>query len=111
MNTNAVVRELSRRTGLSSESTQRFVNEFLELITENLEQQIEVRLGNFGIFKPTEKAPRTARNLKRDENGKVIVIGEVLVPGRIKVEFKPGHALKERAERPIVVGATQAPTT
>ncbi|WP_146203748.1 HU family DNA-binding protein [Azospirillum sp. TSO5] len=101
MNVTGVVREVSRRTGLSHETAQHSVDAMLETILAALEKGDEVRLGAFGLFRVAEKAPRVGRQMLRDESGK-IVAGEALpIPRRLKVEFRPGIVLRERAERKL----------
>lgn len=51
------VRELARRTGITAEAGERFVEE----IMRSLEVGHEVHLGGFGIFRVTSIAPRELR--------------------------------------------------
>lgn len=57
------------------------------LIVENAKNGTEIRIKNFGTFKPQTMAAKTGRNPKTGE--------AVSVPSRTKISFKMSGSLKE----------------
>ena len=84
MNKAELVAAITEKTGIKAE---KFVNAFIETISEALAKGDEVRLIGFGTFLTRESAERTCRN---PQTG-----GTVAVPACKRPVFKAGKALKD----------------
>lgn len=79
----------------------RVVQDFLDLIIDELERGNRIEFRNFGIFEVRVRAPRTAQNPKTLER--------VQVPARRSVKFKAGRDLRARAERTPAIPPPDSP--
>lgn len=66
------------------------VQEFLNLIVEQLGAGHRIELRDFGVFEVKERAPRVAQNPK--------TLAKVEVPAKSSVKFKAGRLMKERVD-------------
>jgi integration host factor subunit beta len=76
----------TRRTAV-----RKVVQDFLDLIVEELERGNRLEFRDFGVFEVRTRAPRTAQNPRTLER--------VQVPARTAVRFKAGRLLKAKAEK------------
>ncbi len=67
------------------------VQEFLNLIVEELGNGHRIELRDFGVFEVKRRAPRVAQNPK--------TLAKVEVPAKSSVKFKAGRLMKERVDR------------
>ncbi len=78
------------------------VQDFLDLMIEELERGNRIEFRDFGVFEVRSRAPRTAQNPR--------TLQRVLVPARNAVRFKAGRLLKERTEKaPPATNSSPAP--
>ena len=81
----SMINYLNENIGLSKRECQVFFEVFLELITQELVEEKDVKLVNFGIFKVMKKNARIGRNPKTKE--------EVMISERNIIKFKPSNFL------------------
>lgn len=67
------------------------VQEFLNLIVEELGRGHRIELRDFGVFEVKRRAPRVAQNPK--------TLAKVDVPAKSSVKFKAGRLMKEQVDR------------
>ena len=82
--TDAIVREV----GLTRQESSDLLDRMLDMISESLEREGEVKLSRFGNFTVRKKAAREGRNPKTGE--------EARISARKVVTFKPSPMLKSR---------------
>ena len=82
--TDAIVREV----GLTRQESSDLLDRMLDMISESLEREGEVKLSRFGNFTVRKKAAREGRNPKTGE--------EARITARKVVSFKPSPMLKSR---------------
>jgi len=87
MNKNELIEKLSDSTGFTKSDTQKFVNAYVEVISNTLKKGQEVQLVGFGTFKVTKRKARTGRN---PQTGAALKIPAKKVPA-----FRAGKALKD----------------
>lgn len=88
MNKTVFTQELATRTGLPLKQSKQVIETFIDLISEQIEQNDSVVFMGFGSFKPRRQASRIARNPKNGE--------PVMIPTRNNMYFKPGVDLLKR---------------
>lgn len=88
MNKAELVAELNQKTGLK---TEKFLNAFIETISDALAQGDKVQLIGFGTFETRERSAREARN---PLNGEKLHVDAKIVP-----VFKAGKALKDKVNK------------
>ncbi len=86
-----LVKNISKKTGLSQRKVLAVVNSFISALREGIEKDGKVVLVGFGTF---EVKTRKARKGRNPRTGKPINI-----PARKYVRFKPGKALREKVEK------------
>ncbi len=87
MNKTELVKVISEKSGSTVKDAEKFLNAFVESITESMKKGDDVTLVGFGTFSVAERAARTARNFKTKEI--------INVPASKTVKFKVGKALKD----------------
>ena len=87
MNKTELINAVAEKTALSKKDCETIVNSALDVITEALIENEEIRLVGFGTFEVKKRAARTGLNPKTKEK---ISIAATRVPA-----FKPGKALKD----------------
>lgn len=80
-----VINHLNENIGLSKRECQNFLETFIDIVVKQLEDNNDVKIVNFGIFKVKNKSPRIGRNPKTKE--------EVMISGRTVVRFKASNFL------------------
>lgn len=78
---------LSDKTGLSKRETEKVLNEFVGIVTENIRRGEKVSITGFGTFDLGKRAKRRGRN---PQTGDYITIPEMKMP-----RFRAGKGLKE----------------
>ncbi len=86
-----LVKNISKKTGLSQRKVLEVVNSFISALREGIEKDGKVILVGFGTF---EVKTRKARKGRNPRTGKPIDI-----PARKYVKFRPGKALREKVEK------------
>jgi DNA-binding protein HU-beta len=90
MNKQELTMLISDKTGFAKIDTLKFLDAFIEAITETLSKQdkdgnAEVKLISFGTFKTVKKAASKGRNPRTG--------AEIEIPASIKAKFTPGKEL------------------
>jgi len=91
MNKQEMITELSSKTKMTGAAAGRFLNAFIETVSDALAQGDVVQLIGFGTFSTRERAARTARNPKDGTT--------ISVPGKVVPAFKAGKALKDSVNK------------
>jgi len=91
MNKQEFVAKIMDKTGTNKASAQRFVNAFIDTITETLVEGDKVQLVGFGTFETRE---RNGRNATNPQTGARLWIESRVVPA-----FKPGKAFKDAVNK------------
>lgn len=87
MNKAEFVSAISAKVEFTKKDTEKFLNAFMDCVTETLENGGKVQLVGFGTFEVVNRAKRVCRNPK---TGGTMVIDPTIAP-----RFKPGKILKE----------------
>ncbi len=80
--------EIAQRTGLPYVQCTLLINSLIKHIKDALSQQQPVKISNFGVFTPRDKAQRIGRNPK---TGKLYPI-----PAMRTVLFRPANGFKKK---------------
>lgn len=91
MNKAELVSAMAEQTGLSKKDSEKALNSFIDIVTEELENKEKVQLVGFGTFETRERSARTGRNPQTKEE---ITIAASTVPA-----FKAGKALKDKVNK------------
>lgn len=91
MNKAELVSAISTETGLSKRDTEKTVNSFVNVVSEELAKKGKVQLIGFGTFETRDRAARTGRN---PQTGAELKIKASTVPA-----FKAGKALKDKVNK------------
>jgi nucleoid DNA-binding protein len=83
-----IVKAISDELGLTQLKTKEIVQKTFDAIVETLVEDRRIELRNFGVFEVKKRAARKARNPRTG--------GEVEVPAKYVVTFKPGKEMEER---------------
>lgn len=86
-----IIRELSRRTGLSKLQSTHAVNGVIDIIADNLVSGETIYLRGFGTIKTVQRAAKTGRNINRGTN--------ITIPPYKQVKFLAYNELKARINR------------
>lgn len=87
MNKSELVKAISEKSGSTVKDAEKFLNAFVETVTESMKKSEDVALVGFGTFSVADRAARTARNFKTKEI--------INVPASKTVKFKVGKSLKD----------------
>ncbi len=87
MNKSELVKAISEKSGSTIRNTEKFLDSFVETITESMKKGDDVTLVGFGTFSVAERAERIGRNFKTGKN--------VTIPASKTVKFKTGKTLKD----------------
>ena len=82
-----LILKISKQTGLTQKNTEKMINSFYEIVSEELKKNNKIVLSGFGSFRVREHA---ARKWKNPRTGKVVKIPKRKIP-----YFKPGKNLCE----------------
>ena len=91
MNKQQLVENLMGKTEMTKAAAEKFVNAFVETVSETLANGEPVQLIGFGTFEVRERAARTARN---PQTGEALNIAACKTPA-----FKAGKALKDAVNK------------
>ena len=91
MNKAELVSAMAEQTGLSKKDSEKALNSFIDIVTEELENKEKVQLVGFGTFETRQRSARTGRNPQTKEE---ITIAASTVPA-----FKAGKALKDKVNK------------
>ena len=83
-----IVKAISEELGLTQLKTKDIVQKTFDAIEETLVTDRRIELRNFGVFEVKKRAARKARNPRTG--------GQVEVPAKFVVTFKPGKEMEER---------------
>lgn len=83
-----IVKAISEELGLTQLKTKEIVQMTFDAIVETLVTDGRIELRNFGVFEVKKRAARKARNPRTG--------GQVEVPAKFVVTFKPGKEMEER---------------
>ena len=86
MNKSELVRAMSAKSGSTVKDAEKFLDSFVETITEAMQKGDDVILVGFGTFSVANRAERIGRNFKTGKN--------IQIPASKSVKFKPGKTLK-----------------
>ena len=87
MNKSELVRAMSAKSGSTVKDAEKFLNAFVEIVTENVSKGNDITLIGFGTFSVAKTSARIGRNFKTGKN--------VTIPASKHVKFRAGKALKE----------------
>ena len=85
-----VVNFLNESIGLSKRECLNFVENFLDIISNELKNNQNVKIVNFGVFSIKKKKSRIGRNPKTKE--------EVMISARNVVTFRASNVLKSKVD-------------
>lgn len=88
MNKAQLIDSISQKLSITKKDSEKFLNAFIETVTESLESNEKIQLVGFGSFEVKHRAPRQGRNPKKPEN-------TIHIPATKTAVFKPGKGLKE----------------
>ena len=91
MNKAELISAMAEQSGLSKKDSEKALNSFISIVTEELENKEKVQLVGFGTFETRERAARAGRNPQTKEE---IKIAAATVPA-----FKAGKALKDKVNK------------
>jgi integration host factor subunit beta len=83
-----IVKGISDEMGLTQLKTKEIVQKTFDAIIETLVEERRIELRNFGVFEVKMRAARKARNPRTG--------GQVEVPAKFVVTFKPGKEMEEK---------------
>ncbi len=86
-----IVKAISEELGLTQLKTKEIVQKTFDAIVETLVTDHRIELRNFGVFEVKKRAARKARNPRTG--------GQVEVPAKFVVTFKPGKEMEERVRQ------------
>jgi len=87
VNKTELIEALAADMGISKSQAEKFLNSFVDVITEKLTAGYEVNITGFGVFKVVTRAARTGVNPKTRE--------PMQIPASTSVTYKVGKTLKE----------------
>ncbi len=81
-----IIDRVATGTGLTKIETEAVINGFISVIKESLMEEERIEIRGFGSFRVQERAPRTARNPRTNE--------EVMVESCYVPVFKPSQQFR-----------------
>jgi len=91
MNKQELVTMLSDKTNVTKAAAERFLNSFIETVSDALVEGDKVQIIGFGTFETRERAARTARN---PQTGEAMKVAAKHAPA-----FKAGKAFKDAVNK------------
>lgn len=88
MNRKELVASVAEKQGFYKSEVETMVDTIFETIMDNVAQGEDVRITNFGSFRPVKRKAKMARN---PQTGEAVYVEEKLVP-----VFKPAIIFKEK---------------
>ena len=86
MNKSELITAIASRTGLTKKDTEATLNNFIEVVTETLQNKGKIQLIGFGTFLTRKREARVGRNIQTGE--------EIHIPSCNVPAFKAGKTLK-----------------
>lgn len=77
---------ITEKTGMKKSEAEKFVNTFVETMTELFCEGKSINFPKFGTFEASKKESKTIRSFNK----------ETFVPAKIGVKFSPSKTLKEK---------------
>lgn len=90
MNKGELVDSIYRDSDCTKQECRELVNEVVDVITEKVAKGEEVRLVNFGTFKPN---PRKSTVKRHPQTGE-----KIDVPSKVTPKFSPGKGFSEKVQ-------------
>lgn len=87
MNKTQLIKNISKRTGLTQKDIKLTLNEFENAVVDELQQKGKINLLGFGTFKTTERKQRNGRNPKTNE--------ALVIPAHTAPVFKFSGSVKK----------------
>ncbi len=81
-----IIDRVANGTGLTKIETEAVINGFISVVKDALKEEERIEIRGFGSFKVQERAPRTARNPRTNE--------EVMVESCYVPVFKPSQQFR-----------------
>jgi len=97
-----IVKAISEKLGLTQLTTKEIVQQTFDAIIETLVTDGRIELRNFGVFEVKKRAARKARNPRTG--------GQVEVPAKFVVTFKPGKEMEAKVREMEAREATRTET-
>lgn len=88
-----IAKVIAAKYGLKISDSKTFINTFMDLVNEGLQEDGLVKIKGFGTFKIIEVKDRESINVTTGER--------FLIPGRNKVTFTPDSVMKEMVNKPF----------
>lgn len=95
-----LVDAIAERTGEKRGTVKNVVQEFLDIVVDELGEGNRIEFRDFGVFEVKSRAARVAQNPRTLER--------IPVPPKRTVKFKPGRRMREALEKSAPEGAPQA---
>lgn len=83
-----IVESVHRKVGLSKKDSAEVVESLFELMREQLEQGVQIKISGFGNFNIRQKGPRRGRNPKTGT--------EIEISARKVLTFRPSQILRDK---------------
>ncbi|MBS3740457.1 HU family DNA-binding protein [Candidatus Bipolaricaulota bacterium] len=90
MNKGELVDSIYRNSDCTKQECRELVNQIVDVITEKVAKGEEVRLVNFGTFKPN---PRKSTVKRHPQTGE-----KIDVPSKVTPKFSPGKGFNEKVQ-------------
>ncbi|MDN5342975.1 HU family DNA-binding protein [Oceanotoga sp. DSM 15011] len=90
MNKKELISALAEKIGVSKKDAGTYLDSFVEIVSESLENGEEVKLVGFGTFSVSERKARKGVNPQTKK--------PIEIPARKVPKFRPGNELKERVK-------------
>lgn len=90
MNKGELVDSIYRNSDCTKQECRELVNQIVDVITEKVAKGEEVRLVNFGTFKPN---PRKSTVKRHPQTGE-----KINVPSKVTPKFSPGKGFNEKVQ-------------
>lgn len=91
MNKNELITQVSEASNLTKADATRAIDAFLDVITNALQQEREVRLVGFGTFTTARRDATEGRNPRTGE--------KIQIPASVLPKFKAGKTLKDAVSK------------
>jgi len=91
MNKSELITAIAEKTGMTKKNSEKALNAFMEVVTEQLEKEEKVQLVGFGSFYVKERAEKEGRNPQTKE--------PIIIPSAKVAKFKAGKILKKSVNK------------
>lgn len=90
MNKKDLVDAIAEKLGTQKKETEKFLNSFIDVVSNSLEKEEEIKIMGFGTFKVQQRAEREGVNPQTKER--------ITIPATKVPKFSAGKELKERVK-------------